>query len=84
MLTLQRSREPVSLLRRVLASGPITALAACVASTQGYNFSGAARQSLPVDLLGPQGRKGSVHPLVLRRRCVTKPFHSLLSRYPGG
>ena len=34
-LTPRRSREPVVVLRRVLVSGPITALAA---STQGYTF----------------------------------------------
>ena len=49
-------REPVLVLRRVLLSGPITALALI----DGYNFSEA-----------PQECKGSVIPLVLRRRGTT-------------
>ena len=64
--TLQRSREPVLVLRRVLVSGPITALAAasprwkvkiCVRRTSGP--CGGRKE-------GPQGSNGSVTPL----RCV--------------
>ena len=68
--TLQRSPEHVLVLRWVLVSGPITALAdaspRCKVPIFGRCTSGREE--------GPQGCKGSVNPLALRRRrTIAKP-----------
>ena len=46
--SLRRSREPVLVLRRVLASGPITALAAASPRRKVKTILGGARQALAV------------------------------------
>ena len=78
--SLGRSREPVLVVRRVSASGPITALA--TASPQrkvnvfGRHTSGPDGEGKE----GPHGRNGSVNPPALRQRTtITKP-----SRGDGG
>jgi hypothetical protein len=64
--TLRRSRGPVSVLRRVLVSGPITALTAKIGRRTSGPCGGGKE--------GPQGRNGSVDPLALRRSgTITKP-----------
>ena len=51
-------------LRRVLVSGPITALAAASRRHKVHIFAEAHRQALVVDArTGPQGGNGSVNPL---------------------
>ena len=68
MQSLQRGREPVLVLRGVLVSGPITALAAT--SNRRKDTILGRRTSGPCGgrKEGPQGRKGSATPLVLRPR----------------
>ena len=71
--TLHRSLAPVLVLRRILVSGPITALAADGRlKFLTFHQQSGARQALAVDARsgrkeGPQGRNGPVNPLVIRR-----------------
>ena len=85
--TLRRIPDPFLVLRRVLVSGPITALAKKKALPKNkhclgarLHFVGGAGQALALDARrvrkeGPQGRNGSVTPLALRRRgTISKPL----------
>ena len=65
--TLRRSREPVVVLRQVLVSGPITALAAASPRRKVTIFGRRTSGPCGGREEGPQGLKGSVTPL----RCVT-------------
>ena len=78
--SLRCSREPVMVLRRVYVSRPITFLAA--ASRRTVNIFGRRRPGPCRERIeGPQGRNGSVNPLVLRRRTtITKPLVKAVSQ----
>ena len=64
--TLPRSPGPVLVLRRVLVSGPITALAASSPQRKVTVFGRPSSGPRGGRKEGPRGRNGSVNPLVLR------------------
>ena len=66
--TLWRSREPVLVLRQVLVSGPITALAAVSPRRKVNIFGRCTSGPWGGRKEGLQGRNGSVNPLALRPR----------------
>ena len=66
--TLRRSREPGLVLRRVLVSGPITALVAASPQLKVRIFGRRTPGPCGGRKEGPQGHNGSVNPLALRQR----------------
>ena len=73
--SLQRSREPVLVLCRVLVSGPITALAAASPRHKVTIFRRRASGPRGGRKEGQQGCNGSVNPLALRRHgTITEPL----------